>query len=208
MPWLQAQAPSISHRVTPTAPPSGALCGTSCTSPPQNRSGCVLAIHPAYAYGSKASIIPNAYPEVDGSCAQLPASAQQCSKHSRTKWCTALQVACQAPKPILLDTGSVHLPYSWQPAVIEISIFRVGQVGIFFLSVCHNWFCCSMYIILQTAASSAGGYWWFALAAVSPAEPGLHGCISMLVLMCAASDTGGARGVHHHGGAPPARRSA
>ena len=53
----------------------------------------------------------------------------------RTKWCTALQVACQAPKPILLDTGSVHLPYSWQPAVTEISIFRVGQVGIFFLSV-------------------------------------------------------------------------
>jgi Neutral/alkaline non-lysosomal ceramidase, N-terminal len=38
------------------------------------------------------------------------------------------QVACQAPKPILLDTGSVHLPYSWQPAITEISIFRVGEV--------------------------------------------------------------------------------
>ena len=23
------------------------------------------------------------------------------------------QVACQAPKPILLDTGSVHVPYEW-----------------------------------------------------------------------------------------------
>jgi hypothetical protein len=23
------------------------------------------------------------------------------------------QVACQAPKPILLDTGSVHIPYEW-----------------------------------------------------------------------------------------------
>ena len=91
MPWLQAQAPSISHRVTPTAPPSGALCGTSCTSPPQNRSGCVLAVHPAYAYGSEASIIQDAPPEVDGSCAQLPASARQWSKHSLNQvvYCTA-----------------------------------------------------------------------------------------------------------------------
>ncbi len=23
------------------------------------------------------------------------------------------QIACQAPKPILLDTGSVHVPYEW-----------------------------------------------------------------------------------------------
>ena len=23
------------------------------------------------------------------------------------------QIACQAPKPILLDTGSVHIPYEW-----------------------------------------------------------------------------------------------
>lgn len=23
------------------------------------------------------------------------------------------QVACQAPKPIILDTGSVHVPYEW-----------------------------------------------------------------------------------------------
>ena len=26
---------------------------------------------------------------------------------------SAEQVACQAPKPILLDTGSVHVPYEW-----------------------------------------------------------------------------------------------
>lgn len=34
----------------------------------------------------------------------------------------------QAPKPILLDTGRVQIPYAWQPAITEISIFRVGQV--------------------------------------------------------------------------------
>ena len=26
---------------------------------------------------------------------------------------SAEQVACQAPKPIILDTGSVHVPYEW-----------------------------------------------------------------------------------------------
>ena len=26
---------------------------------------------------------------------------------------SAEQIACQAPKPILLDTGSVHVPYEW-----------------------------------------------------------------------------------------------
>ena len=26
---------------------------------------------------------------------------------------SAEQIACQAPKPILLDTGSVHIPYEW-----------------------------------------------------------------------------------------------
>ena len=26
---------------------------------------------------------------------------------------SAEQTACQAPKPILLDTGSVHIPYEW-----------------------------------------------------------------------------------------------
>lgn len=40
---------------------------------------------------------------------------------------TEAQKACQAPKPILLDTGAVTLPYAWQPAIVEISVFRVGQ---------------------------------------------------------------------------------
>ncbi|KAK9901622.1 hypothetical protein WJX75_005298 [Coccomyxa subellipsoidea] len=40
------------------------------------------------------------------------------------------QVACQAPKPIILDTGSVHVPYEWQPAIVDIQILRVGQLVI------------------------------------------------------------------------------
>ncbi len=26
---------------------------------------------------------------------------------------TAAQTSCQAPKPILLDTGNAHIPYEW-----------------------------------------------------------------------------------------------
>lgn len=40
---------------------------------------------------------------------------------------TAEQTSCQAPKPILLDTGNAHIPYEWQPSVVEIQILRVGQ---------------------------------------------------------------------------------
>lgn len=40
---------------------------------------------------------------------------------------TAAQTSCQAPKPILLDTGNAHIPYEWQPSIVEIQILRVGQ---------------------------------------------------------------------------------
>lgn len=37
------------------------------------------------------------------------------------------QVDCQQPKPILLDTGEMKLPYDWAPAILPIQIFRIGQ---------------------------------------------------------------------------------
>eukprot|EP00977_Amphora_coffeiformis_P015740 scaffold4707_cov164-Amphora_coffeaeformis.AAC.14 len=40
------------------------------------------------------------------------------------------QVACQAPKPIMLNTGHVKLPYDWDPNTIPISIFQVGNLFI------------------------------------------------------------------------------
>ena len=43
------------------------------------------------------------------------------------------QVACQSPKPILLNTGRVKLPYAWDPASVPIAVFRVGKL--FILSV-------------------------------------------------------------------------
>jgi neutral ceramidase len=40
------------------------------------------------------------------------------------------QVACQYPKPILLDVGEVKRPYEWTPNIVDIQLFRVGQMVI------------------------------------------------------------------------------
>jgi neutral ceramidase len=38
------------------------------------------------------------------------------------------QIACQSPKPILLNTGYATFPYTWSPAIVDIQLFRVGQL--------------------------------------------------------------------------------
>jgi neutral ceramidase len=38
------------------------------------------------------------------------------------------QRACQGAKPILLDVGEVHKPYAWTPNVVDVQVFRVGQL--------------------------------------------------------------------------------
>lgn len=40
------------------------------------------------------------------------------------------QKACHEPKPILLNTGEAKFPYDWQPKVVDIQIFRIGQLVI------------------------------------------------------------------------------
>mmetsp|Transcript_3603 Transcript_3603/g.7287 ORF Transcript_3603/g.7287 Transcript_3603/m.7287 type:complete len:703 (+) Transcript_3603:1028-3136(+) len=41
---------------------------------------------------------------------------------------TEEEKACQAPKPILLNTGDVEKPYDWDPATVPISIFQIGDL--------------------------------------------------------------------------------
>lgn len=40
------------------------------------------------------------------------------------------QKACHSPKPILLDVGETTRPYLWTPNVVDIQMFRVGQLFI------------------------------------------------------------------------------
>ncbi|KAJ7683523.1 Neutral/alkaline nonlysosomal ceramidase [Mycena rosella] len=41
---------------------------------------------------------------------------------------SAAQVACQAPKPILLNTGYATFPYAWSPSTVDIQMFKVGNL--------------------------------------------------------------------------------
>lgn len=43
---------------------------------------------------------------------------------------SAEQVACQRPKPILLDTGEISAPYMWEPEIVDIQLMRVGQLAL------------------------------------------------------------------------------
>jgi neutral ceramidase len=41
---------------------------------------------------------------------------------------TPEQVACQYPKPILLDVGQMNEPYAWSPNIVDLQSLRVGQL--------------------------------------------------------------------------------
>lgn len=43
---------------------------------------------------------------------------------------TEEQISCHNPKPILLDVGEVFTPYQWTPNVVDVQVFRVGQLVI------------------------------------------------------------------------------
>lgn len=42
----------------------------------------------------------------------------------------AEQKKCQHPKPILLDTGEMKVPYDWAPSILPVQILRIGQLVI------------------------------------------------------------------------------
>ncbi|KAF9461830.1 Neutral/alkaline nonlysosomal ceramidase [Collybia nuda] len=49
-------------------------------------------------------------------------------KGAVTPFPSAAQIACQDPKPILLNTGFAHTPYEWSPSVVDIQMLRVGNL--------------------------------------------------------------------------------
>lgn len=44
---------------------------------------------------------------------------------------TESQKQCQSPKPILLDTGEIGTLHPWQPEILDIQLFRIGNVFIY-----------------------------------------------------------------------------
>ncbi|KAI8054281.1 ceramidase [Syncephalis plumigaleata] len=40
------------------------------------------------------------------------------------------QAKCHYPKPILFNTGEATTPFPWQPSIVELQVFRIGQLFI------------------------------------------------------------------------------
>lgn len=55
------------------------------------------------------------------------------------------QKACHAPKPILLDVGEIDRPYLWTPNIVDIQLFRIGQL---------------LVIVSPGEATTMAGRWW------------------------------------------------
>lgn len=64
------------------------------------------------------------------------------------------QVACQRPKPILLDVGEAENPYAWSPNIVDIQLLRIGPLIII--------------VSPGEATTMAGRRWRDALASAAP----------------------------------------
>ncbi|KAK4943460.1 hypothetical protein LTR10_016951 [Elasticomyces elasticus] len=64
------------------------------------------------------------------------------------------QIACQSPKPILLDVGRANSPYAWTPNIVDIQLLRIGRLV--------------MIISPGEATTMSGRRWRNALAEAAP----------------------------------------
>lgn len=77
------------------------------------------------------------------------------------------QVACQKPKPILLDVGEQTVPYQWTPDIVDVQMFRVGQ---FFI------------IVSPSEATTMSGRRWKTAVKNAAMQMSLTGTEPMVVL--------------------------
>lgn len=77
------------------------------------------------------------------------------------------QIACQSPKPILLDVGEMSIPYQWSPDIVDIQLLRVGQ---FFI------------IVSPSEATTMSGRRWKAAVKSTALELSLTGAEPTVVL--------------------------
>lgn len=82
-----------------------------------------------YSFAGGTTDGPGAFDFIQGDNAtQSQNPFWQIVKGAVTPYPSAAQIACQYPKPILLNTGYAHTPYEWTPAVVDIQILQVGQL--------------------------------------------------------------------------------
>ncbi|KIK60282.1 hypothetical protein GYMLUDRAFT_43572 [Collybiopsis luxurians FD-317 M1] len=88
---------------------------------------CPAAMGFAFAGGTTDG--PGAFDFIQGDNSSQPQNPfWELVKNFVTPPPSAAQIACQDPKPILLNTGFATLPYNWSPSTVDIQMLRVGQL--------------------------------------------------------------------------------
>jgi neutral ceramidase len=82
------------------------------------------------------------------------------------------QIACQKPKPILLDVGNADDPYAWTPNIVDIQLLRIGPLII---------------IVSPGEATTMSGRRW--KAALSSAAPSILKISSPIVVLGGPANT-------------------
>ncbi|KDR69911.1 hypothetical protein GALMADRAFT_255768 [Galerina marginata CBS 339.88] len=89
-------------------------------------STCPAAMGFAFAGGTTDG--PGALDFIQGDNSSTPQNPfWEIVKGAVTPFPSAAQIACQDPKPILLNTGFAHTPYEWAPNSVDIQMLRVGN---------------------------------------------------------------------------------
>ncbi|KAF8308277.1 Neutral/alkaline nonlysosomal ceramidase [Clavulina sp. PMI_390] len=81
-----------------------------------------------YSFAGGTTDGPGAFDFIQGDNSTSQNPFWQIVKGAVTPYPSDAQIACQYPKPILLNTGYAHTPYEWTPAVVDIQILQVGQL--------------------------------------------------------------------------------
>lgn len=80
-----------------------------------------------YSFAAGTSDGPGAFDFTQGDSGTPDANPLWSVVKAFIKQPSAEQIACQAPKPILLDTGEITVPYNWSPNIVDQQLLRVGQ---------------------------------------------------------------------------------
>ncbi|KAJ3491469.1 hypothetical protein NLI96_g720 [Meripilus lineatus] len=81
-----------------------------------------------YSFAGGTTDGPGAFDFIQGDNSTSQNPFWEIVKGAVTPFPNSQQIACQSPKPILLNTGFAHIPYEWSPSTVDIQMLRVGNL--------------------------------------------------------------------------------
>lgn len=80
-----------------------------------------------YSFAGGTTDGPGAFDFIQGDNSSTQNPFWELVKGAVTPYPSDQQIACQYPKPILLNTGYANWPYEWSPNTVDIQMLRVGN---------------------------------------------------------------------------------